>query len=474
MLTGFVSTGCRNKMKQQTEDRITQSMTDKGHFDANHRSMSSEHASKYWSHPVHREPALFINLPQRAQHDHERDYFLLEDLDWTQQPEETTVQETESFSMNQYGPDLLDFLQPNPISNTSSWRAEKDESFVGLTVSPLDEVLNEVESLQGLEVNQHHQVQAFSYIAPMHHDSAASSGMRASRSNEYRSQIPAGGPRKTEPHRIRLPYSKAQATKGTNPPVCTSLVSDMAESACLNVIWWQENPNLGQEMRQISVESLHQQMRSPSTDEIALAYSCHQGEIHVGENQLLKLKRESQGQENQMMQAFNQFHGQDHLQTSPGYHSFIGALQRSDALVQSQVALSPLQIQRSSSKDFKRISASKDKDEPKRPLTAYNFFFRDTRAQVISKGSMSNDDQINLSGNDSAGTGKRKREPHRKIGFAELGKHVSKKWQEASDEVKEKYKAMAEQDKKRHQREKAEYLARKKAEFEERRKELLP
>jgi len=67
----------------------------------------------------------------------------------------------------------------------------------------------------------------------------------------------------------------------------------------------------------------------------------------------------------------------------------------------------------------------KPKDKPKRPLSAYNLFFRDERAELLTSQDCKD--------------GKPKN-----IGFAALAKHIGGKWKNLDEEVKKKYTVPAE------------------------------
>jgi len=85
----------------------------------------------------------------------------------------------------------------------------------------------------------------------------------------------------------------------------------------------------------------------------------------------------------------------------------------------------------------------KPKDMPKRPLSAYNIFFREERSKILSaipgkeKGHSS-------TSNDEGASGKRK--PHGKIGFEHLAKVIGRRWKVQPPCVVDHYRAQADQD----------------------------
>lgn len=105
------------------------------------------------------------------------------------------------------------------------------------------------------------------------------------------------------------------------------------------------------------------------------------------------------------------------------------------------------------------------KDEVLRPRTAYNFFYRYQRDLILKSKALSNskDGNVDLShimpdpftwcANDST----RRKRPHRKthglIGLQQLTKTVAKRWKEADVETKNKFIALAAQDKIRYKNE---------------------
>jgi len=121
----------------------------------------------------------------------------------------------------------------------------------------------------------------------------------------------------------------------------------------------------------------------------------------------------------------------------------------------------------SKSKQGKNKSSGKDaKDDILRPRTAYNFFYRYQRdlilkAKALSKTSTNG--EVNLAHkmpdpftwcvNDST----RRKRPHRKthglIGLQQLTKTVAKRWKEAGADTKNKFIALASQDKIRYKNE---------------------
>jgi hypothetical protein len=84
----------------------------------------------------------------------------------------------------------------------------------------------------------------------------------------------------------------------------------------------------------------------------------------------------------------------------------------------------------------KKEKAPKDKDAPKRPLSAYMFFSKDMR-DVIKAENPS-------------------------ITFGETGKALGAKWAEADEPTKKKYTEMADEDKERYAKEMKAYEATKK------------
>lgn len=140
----------------------------------------------------------------------------------------------------------------------------------------------------------------------------------------------------------------------------------------------------------------------------------------------------------------------------------------------------------------KQMKKMKVKGKPKRPLSAYNFFFREERSRILDslpkgdrrkkkrkKSDGGNDEeggQKNITvknepsdddGNAGTGDGEKdydqvgddgKKIPHGKIGFENLAKLIGKRWQELDAAGMERYKSMADQDMTRYKKEMEAFL----------------
>jgi hypothetical protein len=122
----------------------------------------------------------------------------------------------------------------------------------------------------------------------------------------------------------------------------------------------------------------------------------------------------------------------------------------------------------------------KPKDRPKRPLSAYNIFFKEERARILQEIPTEKDEKESAAKDESKEKDekvekveeeqeppvdgskpirKRKKLPHGKIGFESLAKVIGQRWQDLeSDEVKY-YKDKAEEDMKRYKIEMEVYLS---------------
>lgn len=132
-------------------------------------------------------------------------------------------------------------------------------------------------------------------------------------------------------------------------------------------------------------------------------------------------------------------------------------------------------------KSGKKARPKKPKNKPKRPLSAYNIFFRDERANILAgiPDKDEDDDDVDDDENDdgldakkkSSGK-KRKRPPHGKIGFESLAKIVGQRWKELKPEELAKYKKLADVDMVRYRAEMESYVAKQREGLEQSREHL--
>lgn len=126
----------------------------------------------------------------------------------------------------------------------------------------------------------------------------------------------------------------------------------------------------------------------------------------------------------------------------------------------------------------KKTYKKRPKDKPKRPLSAYNFFFKEERARILGGANKDNDnsnDKSNSSEKDTtanemdseesagddnkesdgkaAAPRKGRSRPHGKISFEDLGRLISQRWQELNPDEVEYYKKKSDEDRKRYQQE---------------------
>jgi hypothetical protein len=91
----------------------------------------------------------------------------------------------------------------------------------------------------------------------------------------------------------------------------------------------------------------------------------------------------------------------------------------------------------------KKIIRRKPKDKPKRPLSAYNIFFKEERARILTENAAMEKEQ-------NADGGGRMRG---KIGFENLAKSIGQRWQQLDKKLSKYYKAKAEEDMARYRKE---------------------
>lgn len=133
-------------------------------------------------------------------------------------------------------------------------------------------------------------------------------------------------------------------------------------------------------------------------------------------------------------------------------------------------------------KSGKKARPKKPKNKPKRPLSAYNIFFRDERANILAGipdkdeddedvEDDDNDDGLDGAKKKSSGK-KRKRPPHGKIGFESLAKIVGQRWKELKPDELAKYKKLADVDMVRYRAEMESYVAKQREGLEQSREHL--
>uniref|UniRef100_A0A7S3L652 HMG box domain-containing protein n=1 Tax=Amphora coffeiformis TaxID=265554 RepID=A0A7S3L652_9STRA len=96
----------------------------------------------------------------------------------------------------------------------------------------------------------------------------------------------------------------------------------------------------------------------------------------------------------------------------------------------------------------KLFSTDEEPVKPKRPLSAYNYFFKAERARILASL------PVRAKG--------KPRRSHGKMGFQEMAKAISAQWKAANDETKNYFKVFAEEDMRRYKAEKKIYEQRRK------------
>jgi len=95
----------------------------------------------------------------------------------------------------------------------------------------------------------------------------------------------------------------------------------------------------------------------------------------------------------------------------------------------------------------------KQKDKPKRPLSAYNIFFKEERQRILE-----DIPDKELADIKKPAKRKGKKTPHGKIDFQSLAKVIGKRWQELSESELDIYKSKSEADKLRYKKEMEVYI----------------
>ena len=88
---------------------------------------------------------------------------------------------------------------------------------------------------------------------------------------------------------------------------------------------------------------------------------------------------------------------------------------------------------------------------PRRPLNAYNIFFKDERARIIAENSETYEEEYDETAHTSLDTKRqRRRRPHGKVGFEDMAKIIGKRWKDITPERKAYYDEAAKAEKKRY------------------------
>ena len=121
---------------------------------------------------------------------------------------------------------------------------------------------------------------------------------------------------------------------------------------------------------------------------------------------------------------------------------------------------------RSSSQSTQHSASSAPLKRPKRPLTAYNLFFKARREQLLAAEQQQQQQQV-ASQSDSSNRQQQAR--RNSIGFEDLAKIIGKEWKEIDPQTLTEYEAQAQTDKERYNRELELYKASKNAQLEAKR-----
>ena len=97
------------------------------------------------------------------------------------------------------------------------------------------------------------------------------------------------------------------------------------------------------------------------------------------------------------------------------------------------------------SEEKKSKKAREDPTKPRRPLSAYNFFFKDSRERLLKLSTVRPEGKP--------------RHSHGKIGFAELARTIASSWKNISEEEKAYYEELAKKDKLQYKRLMAQWKA---------------
>uniref|UniRef100_A0A7S1FRS7 HMG box domain-containing protein n=2 Tax=Corethron hystrix TaxID=216773 RepID=A0A7S1FRS7_9STRA len=125
-------------------------------------------------------------------------------------------------------------------------------------------------------------------------------------------------------------------------------------------------------------------------------------------------------------------------------------LSKRDFIASSVTEQDAPQFNTSSSSTSKKKQADGEKrdlkSKPKRPLSAYNIFFREERLKILASLPSSKTDDVNKDNDGTGQSSKKKRTPHGKIGFEKLGQLIGRRWRELDEESISRYRKLADLD----------------------------
>lgn len=123
-----------------------------------------------------------------------------------------------------------------------------------------------------------------------------------------------------------------------------------------------------------------------------------------------------------------------------------GASQDLDGLQGMQVHAKGKQGRKGKLVPVKRMKRKKDENRPKRPLSAYNLFFRDAHKKLHG-------DKSSVNGEEGAEDAVDEEEKKKLTGYAHLAKIISMKWKSIDKETMDQYRDLAAKEKERYMKE---------------------
>lgn len=109
----------------------------------------------------------------------------------------------------------------------------------------------------------------------------------------------------------------------------------------------------------------------------------------------------------------------------------------------------------------KRPSKKKPKDKPKRPLSAYNFFFKEEREKILKIVTADEGEKVENDPNSDdyldEETLSRLRKDGGKVSFEEMGKIIGQRWKNIDPDRLSKYSELANEDTERYKKEMTDY-----------------